>query len=79
MNSTSGIALMITATWVLLLVETFTLFGIIRPLAPNIHESVFSAVLKIGATLVLGAVWVGVMFALRSFIVKRVNPSVSLK
>ena len=72
MNSTSGLALMITATWVLLLGETFILFGVIRPLAPNIHESATSAVLKLGAAAVLGVVWVVVMFALRSFYVRRV-------
>jgi len=72
MNATSGLALMITATWVLLLGETFILFGVIRPLAPNIHESATSAVLKLGAAAVLGVVWVVVMFALRSFYVRRV-------
>jgi hypothetical protein len=72
MNATSGLALMITATWVLLLGETFILFGVIRPLAPNIHESATSAVLKLGAAVVLGAVWVVVMFGLRSFYVRRV-------
>jgi hypothetical protein len=72
MNAISGLALMVTATWALLLVETFVLFGLIRPIAPNIHESAFSAVLKIGATVVLGAVWVVVMFLLRSFYVRRV-------
>jgi hypothetical protein len=72
MNATSGLALMITATWVLLLGETFILFGVIRPLGPNIHESVSSAVLKLGAGIVLALVWVGVMFALRSLYVRRV-------
>jgi len=72
MNAVSGLALMITATWVLLLGETFILFGVIRPLAPNIHESPSSAALKLGAAAVLGVVWVVVMFALRSFYVRRV-------
>jgi hypothetical protein len=72
MNAISGLALVITATWVLLLGETYILFGVIRPLAPNIHESVSSAVLKVGAAIVLGVVWVVVMFALRSFYVRRV-------
>jgi hypothetical protein len=63
---------MITATWILLLGETFVLFGVIRPLAPNIHESPSSAVLKIGAAIILGIVWVVVMFVLRSFYVRRV-------
>jgi len=75
MNATSGLALVITATWVLLLGETFILFGVIRPLGPNIHESAASAVLKLGAAAVLGAVWVMVMYLLRSFYVRRVSPS----
>jgi len=75
MNATSGLALVITATWVLLLGETFVLFGVIRPLGPNIHESPSSAVLKVGAAVVLGVVWVVVMFALRSFYVRRVARS----
>lgn len=80
MNAISGLALMITATWVLLLAETFILFGVIRPLAPNIHESVSSAVLKIGAAIVLVAVWVVVMFVLRGFYVRRVaGPAASAK
>ncbi len=73
MNAITGLALMITATWVLLLGETFVLFGVIRPLAPNIHESAYSAVLKIGATIVLGTIWVVAMFLLRGFYVRRVR------
>ncbi len=71
-NAVLGLLLMITATWVLMIAETFILFGLIRPLGPNIHESVTSAALKIGATVVLGGVWVAVMFLLRSFYVHRV-------
>jgi cytochrome c biogenesis factor len=77
MNSVSGLALMVTATWLLMLAETYVLFGVIRPLAPNIHESATSAVLKVGATVVLVLVWVGVMFVLRSFYVTRVARSSS--
>ena len=72
MNATSGLGLVITATWVLLLAETFILFGVIRPLAPNIHESPSSAALKVGASIVLGIVWVVVMFLLRGFYLRRV-------
>ena len=70
MNAASGLALVITATWVLLLGETFILFGVIRPLGPNIHESLSSATLKLGAGIVLALVWVGAMVALRSFYVR---------
>jgi hypothetical protein len=73
MKAISGLMLVITATWALLLAETFTLFGVIRPLAPNIHESAFSAVLKVGAAIVLGTVWVVVMVMLRRFYVKSVE------
>jgi cytochrome c biogenesis factor len=72
MNASTGLALMVTATWVLLLGETYILFGVVRPMYPNIHENAVSAVVKIGAAIVLGAVWVGVMFALRGFYVRRV-------
>ena len=72
MNAVSGLMLMVTATWLLLLVETFVLFGVIRPMAPNIHESAFSAVLKVGATVGLGITWVIVMFFLRTAFVRRV-------
>jgi hypothetical protein len=71
-NAISGLAMMITATWLLLLAETFIFFGVIRPLAPNIHESVTSAILKIGAIIFIFVVWVVVMFVLRSFYVRRV-------
>ena len=72
MSSISGLLLMVTATWALLLAETFVFFGVIRPLAPNIHESAFSAALKIGAVLGLVAVWGVVMFILRVSYVRRV-------
>jgi hypothetical protein len=73
MNAISGLVLVITATWVLLLAETFALFGVVRPLAPNIHESAFSAVLKVGAAVVLGTAWVVVMVMLRRFYVRSVE------
>jgi hypothetical protein len=72
MNSTSGLMLMVTATWVLLLAETFVFFGVIRPLAPNIHESALSAVLKVGAIIGLLVVWGVAMFVLRTSYTRRV-------
>src|SRR5437660_3422601 len=77
MNAIAALALMVTATWVLLLGETFVLFGVIRPLGPNIHESPSSAALKLGAAAVLGLVWVVAMFLLRGFYVRRVARSSS--
>jgi hypothetical protein len=72
MGALSGLMAMVTATWILLLAETFLLFGVIRPLAPNIHESATAAVLKVGATIALGVVWVVVMFLMRSAYARRV-------
>ncbi len=71
MNATSGLALMVTATWVLLLGETFVFFGVIRPLAPNIHESMTSSVLKVGAIIGLLVVWGVAMFFMRTAYVRR--------
>jgi len=72
MNSISGLVLMVTVTWALLLGETFIFFGVIRPLAPNIHDSVSSAALKVGATIGLVVFWGVVMFFLRTSYVRRV-------
>jgi len=72
MNSTSGLFVMVTVTWVLLLGETFLFFGVIRPLAPNIHESISSAALKVGAIVGLIVLWGVVMFLLRTSYVRRV-------
>jgi hypothetical protein len=73
MNSISGLMLMVTATWVLLLTETFLFFGVIRPLAPNIHESMFSSVLKVGAIIGLLVAWGVAMFFMRIAYVRRVH------
>ena len=66
---------MVTATWVLLLAETFVFFGVIRPLAPNIHESMFSSVLKVGAIVGLLLVWGVAMFFMRTAYVRRAHAS----
>ena len=71
MNATSGLALMVTATWVLLLAETFVFFGVIRPLAPNIHESMTSSALKVSAILGLLLVWGVAMYFMRISYVRR--------
>ena len=72
MNAVSGLALMITATWVLLLAETFFFFGVIRPAAPNIHESMSSSALKVGAIAGLLVIWGVAMFFMRISYVRRV-------
>jgi hypothetical protein len=72
MKAVSGLALMITATWVLLLAETFFFFGVIRPLAPNIHESISSSVLKVGASIGILLVWGVAMYFMRISYVRRV-------
>lgn len=70
MNSLTGMIALITATWVLLMAEVYLFFGIIRPLAPNIHESMFSAALKIGAVLALLVAWGVAMFVFERFFVR---------
>lgn len=61
----------ITASWLLILGETFVFFDIVRPLGPALHEGgVPSTVLKVGLTVGLGALWVVVMFVLLSMYLK---------
>ncbi len=62
MQAVVRLGVIITLTWVLLLSETYVFFGLIRPLYPNIHESVPSALIKIAATVILVFVWVVAMF-----------------
>jgi hypothetical protein len=63
--------LIITVVWILIMGESYLLFFVIRPTGPNIHGSVSSALLKISSTIVLGVIWVAVMFALENFLFRR--------
>jgi len=74
MHTLPGMMLMVTATWALLLAETFIFFGVVRPLAPNIHESAFSAGLKLGVVIGLLVVWGLAMFFMQKFYARRVAP-----
>jgi len=57
--------LVITASWLLILGETYVFFVIVRPLGPPLHEgAVPSTALKVGLTVGLGALWVAVMFGI---------------
>jgi hypothetical protein len=57
--------LVITASWLLILGETYVFFVIIRPLGPSLHEgSLPSSILKIVLTAGLGFLWVAVMFGI---------------
>ena len=57
--------LVITASWLLILGETYVLFVVIRPLGRPLHEgNVPSDILKLGLTAGLGALWVAAMFCL---------------
>jgi hypothetical protein len=57
--------LVITASWLLILGETYVFFVIVRPLGPPLHEgAVPSTVLKVGLTTGLGLLWVVVMFGI---------------
>lgn len=57
--------LVVTASWVLILAETYVFFVIVRPLGPPLHEAGLpSSIVKIGMTIGLGALLVFAMFAL---------------
>ena len=57
--------LVITASWLLILGETFFFFDVVRPLGPPLHEgAVPSDLLKIGLTAGLGVLWVLAMFVI---------------
>ncbi|MDA4117494.1 MAG: hypothetical protein OK455_04035 [Thaumarchaeota archaeon] len=73
-SGTYGLLLIVTITWILTLAESYVFFGVVRPLAPNIHESAASALLKIAATIVLVLVWAGAMVYMRSVFMRRARP-----
>lgn len=55
----------VTASWVLILAETYVFFVIVRPLGPALHAGdIPSTIAKIGLTVCLGAFLVGAMFAM---------------
>ena len=57
---------LVAASWVLILVETYVFFVIVRPLGPALHTpgDLPSTVAKIALTLGLGAFLIGAMFAM---------------
>ena len=67
-RSLFGLVLIITASWLLILGETYVFFAVVRPLGPpvglpQLHGSaILSSALKILLTVGLGALWVVVMF-----------------
>jgi hypothetical protein len=63
--------LVITVAWLLILSESYIFLLVIRPTAPNIHESVVSAALKIGSIAMLAVLWVVVLFALEYLLFRR--------
>jgi len=64
-GSLLAMLLVITASWLLILGETYVFFVVVRPLGPPLHEgAVPSTVLKIGLTAGLGALWVVAMFVI---------------
>jgi len=63
--------IVITAAWLLILSESYLFFFVIRPTAPNIHESIISATLKISFIAMLAVLWVGVLFALEYLLFRR--------
>ncbi len=64
-GSTLSMILVITASWLLILGETYVFFVIVRPLGPPIHEALLpSSILKVALTALLGLLWVAVMFGI---------------
>ncbi len=64
----------ITVAWLLILSESYLFFDVIRPTAPNIHESILSLLLKVPSVAMLAVIWVAVLYVLevRLFRQKRV-------
>ena len=63
--SFAAMLMVITASWLLILAETYVFFVVVRPLGPALHvESLPSALVKILLTLGLVVSLVGVMFAI---------------
>ena len=57
--------LVIAASWVLILGETYVFFVVVRPLGPPLHEAGLpSSIVKIALTLGLGALLVFAMLAM---------------
>ncbi len=66
-----GMLLIVAASWVLILGETYVFFAIVRPLGPELHAGdVPSSVAKIILTLGLGAFLVFAMFAMSRLYLK---------
>ena len=66
-----GLMVIVTVAWLLILVESYLFFAVIRPLGPAIHLYGPSSVVKILLTAGLAAIWVAVMFALDSLYARR--------
>jgi hypothetical protein len=64
-GSLLSMLLVITASWLLILGETYVFFVIVRPLGPPLHEALLpSTILKVALTAGLGLLWVAVMFGI---------------
>jgi hypothetical protein len=69
-RSLFGLVLIITASWLLILGETYIFFAVVRPLGPpvglpELHGSaILSSALKIVLTVGLGVLWVVTMFGI---------------
>jgi hypothetical protein len=61
-----GLMLIVTVAWLLIVVESYLFFAVIRPFGPPIHTHtpLPSSVVKILLTGALAGIWFAVMFAL---------------
>jgi hypothetical protein len=66
--------LIIALSWVLILVESYLFFAVIRPLGPPLYvafkNQIESALLKITGTIALAVIWFAVMLSLRSLYIR---------
>ena len=60
-----ALLLVVTASWVVILIVTYVFFVVVRPLGPPLHEAGLpSSIVKIVLTMGLGAFLVFAMFAI---------------
>ena len=70
-----GLLLIVTASWVLILGETYVLFAVVEPLGPRIHAGdIPSSIAKILLTMGLGAFLVFAMFAMSEVYMRAFQP-----
>ncbi len=74
MKSLYALMIMMVVAWLLIIIESYIFFAVIRPLGPALHLGFrimfLSSILKILGTAGLFLGWVGVMLAFRAIFVR---------